>query len=167
MSTCVQLIKQSFERYWIEFIAGFSAAFTLIYYFNKITKSTAISLPSFGSSKGEMICKQTVEKLTGKSFVKTRPKFLLNKVTGRNLELDCYNAELKLAVEYNGEQHYKYKPFFHKTIGEFRELKYRDLLKQIMCKEADITLITVPYTIKDIEGYLRDNVPVKMLKSNI
>ncbi|AAU10997.1 hypothetical protein LDVICp152 [lymphocystis disease virus-China] len=166
MSTCIQLIKQNLNRYWIEFITGFSAAFTLIYYFNKIRKSVP-SNKSIKTSKGELICKQIVEKLTGKLFVKTRPKFLLNKVTNRNLELDCYNAELKLAIEYNGEQHYKYKPFFHKTIGEFRELKYRDLLKQIMCKEADIILIVVPYTIKDIEGYLRNNLPVKMLKSNL
>ncbi|QHR78525.1 core protein 5 [Lymphocystis disease virus 4] len=165
MSTCVQLIKQNLDRYWVEFIAGFSAAFTLIYYFNKIRKS--VKNVSIKISKGELICKQTVEKLTGKLFVKTRPGFLLNKVTGRNLELDCYNAELKLAVEYNGEQHYKYKPFFHKTMGDFRELRYRDLLKRIMCKEAGITLITVPYTVKDIEGYLRNNLPVKTLKSNI
>lgn len=165
MSTCIQLIKQHIDCYWIEFITGFSAAFTLIYYFNKIKKTTKTLNKSI-VSKGESICKTTVEKLTDKTFVKVRPDFLLNTVTGRNLELDCYNAELKLAVEYNGEQHYKYKTFFHKNIGEFRELKYRDTLKQIMCKEAGVTLIIVPYTIKNIEAYLLENIPVRMLRSN-
>ena len=58
-------------------------------------------------SKGEQKCKETLEKIYGKEFLCVRPDFLRNPETNRKLELDCYNEELKLAVEYNGIQHYK------------------------------------------------------------
>lgn len=108
-------------------------------------------------SKGEIECRRVMEKLTGKPFVKVRPDFLRNTVTGGHaLELDGYNPELKLAVEYNGEHHYRYKPYFHESKEAFYNLKYRDDMKNRLCKEAGVTLITVPYTIafSDIEPYL-------------
>lgn len=37
-------------------------------------------------------------------FVKARPAWLRNPATGRPLELDAYNAALKLAVEFHGIQ---------------------------------------------------------------
>ena len=90
-----------------------------------------------------------LENAFDRSFGKARPNFLNNPVTGGNfnLELDCYNPELKLAVEYNGVQHYKYTPHFHKNNEAFLNQKYRDELKRRMCKDNMITLIEVPYTI--------------------
>lgn len=108
-------------------------------------------------SKGELECRRVIEKLTGKPFPKARPDFLKNGITGgHNLELDCYNPDLKMAVEYNGEQHYKYIPYFHRTKDAFYNIKYRDDLKNRLCKENGITLITVPYTvsISSIESFL-------------
>ena len=68
-------------------------------------------------SKGEKECRKVLENLFNKPFSKSRPDFLRNPVTGGNfnLELDCYNQELSLAVEYNGIQHYKYVPYFHRN----------------------------------------------------
>jgi len=105
-------------------------------------------------SKGELACKIYVEKLFGKSFEKIRPEILKNKVTGQNLEIDLYNDELKLGIEYNGLQHYKYCPGIHKNYEHFQTQKYRDEMKKMMCKEAGITLIEVPYNEKDIPSYL-------------
>ena len=111
-------------------------------------------------SKGELICRDFLEKKFNVSFAKARPKFLQNPVTGGiyNLELDCYNPELKLAVEYNGVQHYKYVPYFHKNKEAFLNQKYRDEMKRTKCKENGIRLIEVPYTINhnDIEDYLEN-----------
>ena len=50
--------------------------------------------------EGKKICRREIEKMSGKSFVKIRPDFLKNEKTGSNLELDCFNKELKIAVEY-------------------------------------------------------------------
>ena len=114
--------------------------------------------PKTKDSKGETECRNVLENAFDRSFGKARPNFLNNPVTGGNfnLELDCYNPELKLAVEYNGVQHYKYTPHFHKNNEAFLNQKYRDELKRRMCKDNMITLIEVPYTIKveNIKDYL-------------
>jgi hypothetical protein len=110
-----------------------------------------------GTSRGETSCKEFIEFYFQKPFAKTRPDFLKNPVTGENLELDMYNEDIRLAVEYNGEQHYKYIPFFHQNKEAFKNQLYRDELKRRMCKDAGVTLIEVPYTIPvdEIESYLK------------
>ena len=109
-------------------------------------------------SKGEAECRRVLHYLFQKPFPTTRPNFLRNPVTGGNfnLELDCYNHELRLAVEYNGIQHYKYTPFFHKNKEHFLNQKYRDDMKRRLCRENNIRLIEVPYLIKlpEIKAYI-------------
>ena len=101
-------------------------------------------------SKGETECRRVLQFLFKKNFDKHRPDFLRNPVTGGdfNLELDCYDPELKIAVEYNGIQHYQYIPFFHKNKEAFLNQKYRDDMKRRICRENGILLIEVPHTIK-------------------
>lgn len=111
-------------------------------------------------SKGEILCKEAAIKILNKPFIKVRPKFLRNHKTGKDLELDIYNSELRLAIEYNGRQHYVYLPYFHKDYQAFLDQKYRDELKRELCKQNNITLIEVPYTVKhaDIEQFLRNKI---------
>ena len=101
-------------------------------------------------SKGEIQCRNVLENIFGKPFPSQRPDFLRNPVTGGNfnLELDCYNPELRLAVEYNGIQHYKYTPYFHRNKEHFMNQKYRDDMKRRICRDNGIVLIEVPYNIK-------------------
>lgn len=107
------------------------------------------------TSHGEQVCKDFLEKTFQTRFHKMRPAFLKNPITGQELELDCYNEKLKLAVEYNGQQHYKYIPYFHKSRDSFYNQKYRDKIKRDICKDKGITLIEVPYTeTHNIEEYL-------------
>ena len=109
-------------------------------------------------SRGERECRRVLEKIFKREFIKSRPKFLNNPVTGGkyNLEIDCYNEELKLGLEYNGRQHYEYSSFFHKNKEDFLNQKYRDIIKKNMCKDNNVILIEVPYTvnIEDIEYYI-------------
>lgn len=109
-------------------------------------------------SKGETECRRVLELLFNRPFTSQRPDFLRNPVTGGNfnLELDCYNAGMKLAAEYNGVQHYKYSPYFHKSNEHFMNQKYRDDMKRRICKEHGVTLIEVPYTVKlhDIKNFI-------------
>ena len=99
-------------------------------------------------SKGEKRARTFLESYFRAPFHKARPTFLNNDVTGgmHNMELDCFNEELKLGVEYNGRQHYEYTPFFHTSKEAFYNQKYRDKLKRIYCAERGITLIEIPYT---------------------
>ena len=101
--------------------------------------------------KMEGLCRKILEKTFDKKFPSTRPNFLKNPSTGYNLELDCFNSELKLALEYNGIQHYHYPNKFHKTRAEFDYQLEKDQLKSNLCKQNNITLITIPYTIKKSE----------------
>jgi hypothetical protein len=111
-------------------------------------------------SKGESECRRVLEKIFNVPFPKTRPRFLNNPVTGGNfnLELDCYNDDLKIAVEYDGRQHRLYTPYFHKNKEAFYNQKYRDELKRRMCKDNGVYLIQVPDTVKleNIENFIKD-----------
>lgn len=109
-------------------------------------------------SKGELECRRVLNHIFNKPFNKCRPNFLNNPVTGGsfNMELDCYDDNLRLGVEYDGIQHAKYTRFFHKNKEAFYNQQYRDELKKRMCKDHGVTLINIPHTVKneDIEYYL-------------
>ena len=112
-----------------------------------------------GDSTGETACRRYLEMRFKRPFSKARPDFLRNQVTSGsrgdyNLELDCFNPEMKLALEYNGIQHYKFIPYFHRTKETFYNQKYRDEIKRYKCKENGIDLIEVPHDVKDIENFI-------------
>jgi len=99
-------------------------------------------------NKSENKCRSIIENIYKQPFPSIRPDFLRNPVTGKNLELDMYNENMKLAFEYNGVQHYKYTPFFHRNYNDFLKQKLYDKYKKSVCKRLGITLITIPYTVK-------------------
>ena len=110
-----------------------------------------------GTSKGENECRRIMQELTGRKFYKVRPDFMKDPVTGYFLELDCYNEELKLAIEYNGRQHEEYNSFMHQgSKDKFRNQQYRDYLKKDLCSKNNVYLIVVPSKVKlrDLHGYL-------------
>ena len=119
--------------------------------------------PSKTDSKGEIECRRVMRMLFNTPFNKSRPGFLQNTiVSGNNLEIDCLDKILVnkrpvwVGVEYQGQQHYKYTPYFHRTRDAFHNQKYRDDIKRRICKEQGVVLIEVPYTVKipDIQEYL-------------
>jgi hypothetical protein len=105
-------------------------------------------------SRGEKRCRRYLESRYGVKFVRARPEWLKNPLYGKNLELDCYNEQMRLAVEYNGIQHYKYTPVFHKKKGDLAYTRYKDRLKADMCRANGVRLVVVPYHVKNIEEYL-------------
>lgn len=113
------------------------------------TKTPAFTKPTNGKfvSKGERICTQTMESIYGVPFVTIRPSWLRNPETGENLELDCYNDDLQIAVEYNGVQHYKWPNFTNQTQQQFINQVRRDEAKVEMCKRQGVYLIVVPYEV--------------------
>jgi hypothetical protein len=112
-------------------------------------------------SKGERICCSTMERLYGQPFTSIRPNWLKNPETGFNMEIDCYNEELRMGVEYNGIQHYQWPNFTKQTYDQFINQTRRDALKVDLCEKNGVYLITVPYTIPHhvIPEYLMNNIP--------
>jgi len=124
-----------------------------------IDTSVLKSNPSLqrGIYKNEEKCRDVVQRIFNRPFKKSRPDFLRNPKTNRNLELDVFNEDLKIAVEYNGIQHRTYAPYFHKSPKDFEEQLQRDDFKKKRCKETGICLIVVPDTIRyhEIEEYIK------------
>lgn len=101
--------------------------------------------------KNENECIHIIEELTGLKFTKTKPKFL------NGLELDGYNKDTKVAIEYNGRQHYEIVDHFHRDgIKDLLKQVENDKLKEELCKENNIHLIVVPYYIKDKRTYIQE-----------
>lgn len=113
-------------------------------------------VPETTASKGENECRKSLETIFQKNFIKARIPELLNPITGSFLELDMYCESLGVACEYQGEQHYRYIKHFHKNKDAFRMQQYRDWVKEKLCKENNIKLILVPYTVKiqDIHNFI-------------
>ena len=147
------LVTYALYRWW----KGDSGSWSSSYSYTPGTQKKEKKVPK--QSSGERECRRVLEKLFNKPFISVRPDFLNNPVTGgkHNLEIDCYNEELNLGVEYQGAQHYKFNSHFHKNKEAFMNQKYRDDMKKRMCKDHGVVLIDVAYTVKveDIERYLK------------
>lgn len=90
-----------------------------------------------------------------------RPDFLKNDLTGRNLEIDAYHPKMKVGIEYNGPQHYKFPNVYHKTEEEFERSQERDNLKKKLCLQNLINLIEIPYYVDCCEHRNGKHVNVK------
>lgn len=112
--------------------------------------------PRYNYKNRETECKYLLEKLLKVPFEKARPEFMRNPKTKRKLELDLYNQELRIALEYQGPHHSHYSEHFHKTREKFEKLRERDALKKQLASQAGVFLIVVHYHIPDIrlEEYL-------------
>ena len=108
-------------------------------------------------SKKEDVCRDIFEQIFKSEFPTKRPSFLKNPDTGRNLELDGYNNDLRLAFEYNGHQHLEFPNTFHRTFEDFQRQVKRDQFKKLRCEELGIVLVTIPHTVDrdDLEPFIR------------
>ena len=175
-------IQQYWNEYGLEFLAGISVVVIILLFFvNLITNRSGTytnvkhvpttpnrfpsSNPHFKfqehtpkDSKLEIRAKMVLEHIFKRPFVKIRPDFLRNEVTGYNLEIDLYNDDLKLGIEVQGDQHYKFIPFFHRTKDTFVKQRYRDEMKKMKCQREGITLIEIPYSVGEdgLKPYLVD-----------
>lgn len=110
--------------------------------------------------KTEKRCRDIVENLLRVPFPTVRPSFLRYPPSGKNLELDMYNDELGLAFEYQGIQHRKYTPYYHRSMDEFLRQQERDSFKKQRCYDMHIQLVLIPDTIKPdhLEPFLRQKI---------
>jgi len=97
-------------------------------------------------SKLEMyLQKELITQNNNKSYMLHHNKLLLefnNRIICNGYELDIYIPTLKLAFEINGIFHYK--PIFGQD--KLNNIIRKDILKNTMCKENGITLITIKDT---------------------
>jgi hypothetical protein len=95
--------------------------------------------PVCAGSRSEELARELMEECYGEKFQKVRPEWL------EGLELDGYNEDLKIGFEYNGRQHYEYRPHFHRNgIEDLYKQQKNDHKKYEICKERGIHLIVIP-----------------------
>ena len=107
--------------------------------------------------KYEERCRDILQKLYNKKFISCRPDFLKSPITNHNLEIDCFNEQLGIALEYDGKQHAEYTPTFHgKDKWNFIYQVKKDTWKDKKCAEKGIKLIRVPHNIPydKLENYI-------------
>lgn len=125
----------------------------------EMLRHTDTSLVSGGvlggrASRSEDEVREVLKNLTRKEFPTKRPKWL------RGLELDGYNKKLRLAFEYDGEQHYNLDHYFNRLRDEkcpalaFLGQLLRDRLKDYLCARKHVALIRVPYNVTDLAEYV-------------
>lgn len=124
------------------------------YIFNKERK--------FKSIPEMLSCKIFEEYLGREVLVNVRPDILRNHETNTNLEYDIYDPINKIAIEYNGEQHYIFPSGYIKDEKDFKNQIFRDNLKKKLSEENGIFLIVIPFTIdtckvnsKNEKGYTK------------
>lgn len=177
---------KSWRRYrkWVNLhtLVGVSVVLVAVYYAWKAPKRkhpfTGISAlgvrsaidqtktPSKGKrvNKSEEKCRRIFETLFQHPFPSVRPSFLENPITQKCLELDGFNPHIPtplgkgVAFEYDGIQHAKYHPFFHRGgPQDFVYQQKRDTWKDLKCREMGILLIRIPHNVvpEDLEPFIR------------
>ena len=73
--------------------------------------------------------------------------WLINDKTGSLMYVDAYFPDYNLVIEVDGAQHYRFVPFIHVAETAFEEQKYRDQLKEQLCKKHGIDIIRIKYDI--------------------
>lgn len=65
-------------------------------------------------------------------------------VIGTRLTIDLYNANKKIAIEVDGNQHYKFNPHFHANDrSKFLKQLQRDEKKEYFCEINNIRLVRI------------------------
>ena len=107
--------------------------------------------PKHIESKKECEVRNIFQKLTKSKFIKIRPKWLINPISGLLLELDGYCEDLKIAFEYDGEFHYL--PIYGEGLLKYQ--KKKDVIKNKLCKKNAVHLIRISFRVKDKEKYIK------------
>jgi hypothetical protein len=85
-----------------------------------------------------------------KNNAKTEYKIIKNKKTNIYLPFDIYLPSENIYIEINGLQHYKFIPFYHRTVEKFYDSKKRDKIKKSFARangmyiEIDLRKIKKP-----------------------
>lgn len=106
--------------------------------------------PKCKHSSGEKLIQSLLKKMEIKYTSEKSFYGCKNDKTGKLLPFDIYVPEFHTCIEFDGHQHFI--PV-ERWGGEdsLKEVQYRDNIKDVYCKNNDINLIRIPYTMGKIE----------------
>ena len=73
-----------------------------------------------------------------------------------NIKINKNIPETGIIFEYDGIQHFRFIPYFHKTEEKFNSQILRDKEKNLYCRKNNIKLVRIPYTSKTEEDIKQD-----------
>ena len=126
---------------------------------SRIKKNHTTGCPECNIFYHEVMCREIMKEIFNKDFDKYRDNTLRNNKNNYLLELDCYNAELRINIEYDGEQHYIFPNAFHKNKEQFKKGQQNDAIKDQWCLDNNILQIRVSYkydTKEEIENFIKE-----------
>jgi hypothetical protein len=103
-------------------------------------KTKVKNLTESPRTKSEAYAIKLLEKITGEKFPTVNPSWL--NYNGKTLELDGYNSNLKLALEFSGPLHRKWYPGVE-TYEKYLDRVKKDDFKIKKCKEQGVNLIVI------------------------
>jgi len=104
----------------------------------KNIKSSIIKWDGKSRSKFQLQVKQFLKKYWQGDVV-----FEELKIVGTRLSLDFFNANKKVAIEVQGQQHFTYVPFFHGNRANYLSQIKRDVKKFEFCELNKINLVEI------------------------
>jgi P4 family phage/plasmid primase-like protien len=124
-----------------------------------VNENECMSVPDGDTaSHAENCFREALEQALGYAMPKVRPAWLRNPKTGCPMELDFFDADRSIAIEYDGPHHYEYPNKYHKTKQEFNNQQERDKNKERLCKDHGICIIRVKAvgdTFEEVSGAIK------------
>lgn len=111
---------------------------------------------SYGEIYVNRYLKNTLRLIEGKDY--KYGYFIPNLVYKKSLHFDFYLPKFKIAIEYDGGQHY-FPVALYGGIEQFKLIKMRDYLKDKYCIDNNILLFRIPYFVNSqpkITSYLNN-----------
>lgn len=91
-------------------------------------------------SRSEAEVVRYLEEITGEKFPTAYPKWLIWR--GSNLELDGYNQDLGVALEFSGPLHTKWYPQME-SYADYFDRVTKDIVKKRLCKRHNVHLMVI------------------------
>lgn len=117
---------------------------------NYVNISSGWGCTRCSSSSGEQAVTRVLDKL---GLVYKTQKTFSDLVLRKQLRFDFYLPKLKIAIEYQGRQHYKPSDYFGGEAA-FHQLQKSDKLKREYCRKHGIRLIEISYKVRNVEQHL-------------
>ena len=111
--------------------------------------------PECSKGLSERIVRLHFEQIFHERFPTQKPRWLINS-RGNRMELDGYCAELGVAFEYHGPQHFRVNAHFHRGADTLAQRMADDERKRTLCKAHGVKLIEIPHQVK--AGQMKEHI---------
>jgi len=115
---------------------------------------------SRAKSTGQIAIGTFLDKIIGRDNYIEEATFdwLINPKSNRHMYFDFYLPRMNKAIEFQGEQHFKYTPYFHNSYEEFDNAQYRDNIKEVLAESNSISVIYITFKDKLTEDLVASKI---------